>query len=78
MGMNIMAPVEGINYNFVMGMYVASLALGALFCVLEFVLAIEAVQGFYLIFSPFVPASLWCFFVRRNWLAGRSDKAKAE
>ena len=52
-------PAEGINYNFILGMYCFFLALGALFLCLEFVVHVEAVKGFYLIFSPFVPAFLW-------------------
>ena len=57
--MALFEPSEGINYNFILGMYVFFLSLGALFLGLEFGMKVEAVKGFYLIFCPFVPAFLW-------------------
>jgi hypothetical protein len=73
--MGLLAPAEGINYNFILGMYSFFLALGALFAGLEFILNVEAVKGFYLVFAPFVPAFLWCTVVRSAWL---SAKAKTD
>ena len=57
--MGVFEPAEGINYNFILGMYLFFLSLGTLFLALEFAFKVDAVQGFYLIFAPFVPASLW-------------------
>ena len=57
--MGMFEPAEGINYNFILGMYLFFLSLGSLFLALEFAFKVEAVQGFYLIFAPFVPALLW-------------------
>ena len=47
--MGLLSPAEGINYNFILGMYSFFLALGALFAGLEFVLNVEAVKGLSLI-----------------------------
>jgi len=58
--MALFQPSEGINYNFIMGMYVFFLSLGALFLGLEFGMKVDAVKGFYLIFCPFIPAFFWC------------------
>mmetsp|Transcript_21854 Transcript_21854/g.28319 ORF Transcript_21854/g.28319 Transcript_21854/m.28319 type:complete len:80 (-) Transcript_21854:1431-1670(-) len=76
--MGIFTPSESINYNFIAGMYLFFLGLGLLFFILEFIAKVNAVQGFYLIFCPFLPASLWCVIVRRKWLlaASAEDKAK--
>lgn len=74
--MGMFEPAEGINYNFILGMYLFFLSLGSLFLALEFAFKVEAVQGFYLIFAPFVPALLWCFVVRQRWLAAGGDKEK--
>ena len=57
--MGVFEPAEGINYNFILGMYLFFLSLGTLFLALEFAFKVDAVQGFYLIFAPFVPAFLW-------------------
>jgi len=73
--MGLLTPAEGINYNFILGMYSFFLALGALFAGLEFGMGVEAVKGFYLVFAPFVPAFLWCTVVRSAWL---SAKAKTD
>ena len=73
--MGLLAPAEGINYNFILGMYTFFLALGALFAGLEFGMGVEAVKGFYLVFAPFVPAFVWCTVVRSAWL---SEKAKTD
>ena len=67
-------PPEGINYNFILGMYSFFLALGALFAGLEFGMGVEAVKGFYLVFAPFVPAFLWCTVVRSAWLSAKAKK----
>eukprot|EP00630_Chrysocystis_fragilis_P000583 CAMPEP_0197394112 /NCGR_PEP_ID=MMETSP1165-20131217/4698_1 /TAXON_ID=284809 /ORGANISM="Chrysocystis fragilis, Strain CCMP3189" /LENGTH=77 /DNA_ID=CAMNT_0042919795 /DNA_START=75 /DNA_END=308 /DNA_ORIENTATION=+ len=62
-------PVEGINYNFILGMYLFFLAIGAVLVTLDVALGVEALKGLYLIFAPFLPATLWCLVVRRRWLA---------
>ena len=49
--MGMFEPAEGINYNFILGMYLFFLSLGSLFLALEFAFKVEAVQGFYLIFA---------------------------
>jgi hypothetical protein len=72
--MGLLAPAEGINYNFILGMYSFFLALGALFAGLEFVMGVEAVKGFYLVFAPFVPAFMWCTVVRSAWLSAKAKK----
>ena len=72
--MGLLTPAEGINYNFILGMYSFFLALGALFAGLEFVLNVEAVKGFYLVFAPFVPAFMWCTVVRSAWLSAKAKK----
>lgn len=69
----LVRPVDGINYNFIMGMYLFFDALGAVFLALE--TKIESVRGVSLVFAPFVPATVWCFFVRRRWL---NAKTKSE
>jgi len=73
--MGLVTPAEGINYDFIIGMYAFFLALGALFLGLEFGLEVEAVKGFYLVFAPFVPAFLWCTVVRGAWV---KTKAKTD
>eukprot|EP00635_Sarcinochrysidales_sp_CCMP3193_P008733 CAMPEP_0118897660 /NCGR_PEP_ID=MMETSP1166-20130328/4968_1 /TAXON_ID=1104430 /ORGANISM="Chrysoreinhardia sp, Strain CCMP3193" /LENGTH=69 /DNA_ID=CAMNT_0006836737 /DNA_START=163 /DNA_END=372 /DNA_ORIENTATION=- len=65
-----MAETE-INYSFILGMYVFFLSLGLVFAALEFGAGVDAVAGFYLIFAPFLPATMWCIVARRRWLAGK-------
>lgn len=73
--MMVFEPMSGINYDFVLGMYAFFLAIGAVLAALSLGLKVEALDGFYLIFAPFLPATLWCFVVRRNW---RQQKTKSE
>ena len=76
--MGLLAPAEGINYDFILGMYSFFLALGALFAGLEFVMGVEAVKGFYLVFAPFVPAFMWCTVVRSAWLERSKESIKSK
>jgi len=73
-------PAADVNYDFILGMYVFFLALGALFSALEFAARVDAVKGFYLVFAPFLPATAWCLVVRRRWLVAKKaqEKPKAE
>jgi hypothetical protein len=72
----LLTPSETINYNFVAGVYGA-------FAVLSIVLLVaqrftSAVDGFYIVFAPFLPCFLWSLLVRQRWLAVRSaDKSDA-
>ncbi|CAK5145438.1 unnamed protein product [Aphanomyces euteiches] len=71
---NIFEPAETINYNFVSGAYAA--------CSLIFVILLIAhqytdqVEGFYIVFAPFVPCLLWSLVVRKNWLAKQAEAVK--
>ncbi|KAJ8598374.1 hypothetical protein CTAYLR_002974 [Chrysophaeum taylorii] len=72
--MFLLRPVEGINYNFILGMYSVFLVLGAIFLILELTVDVQAIKGLYLIFVPFLPATLWCLIVRRRWLLEKGSK----
>lgn len=65
----LVRPVEGINYNVIMGMYLFFVACGFVVILVDLTIDIDAFNGLYLIFAPFLPATIWCFFVRRRWLA---------
>ncbi|OQR95544.1 hypothetical protein THRCLA_22119 [Thraustotheca clavata] len=59
-------PAETINYNFVAGMYgLFTLLFGVLYVLHSIT---EAVEGFYIVFSPFLPCFLWSLVVRHNWI----------
>ena len=73
--MSILSPSKDINYNFVAGMYALATLILVLLLVLDKVLQVTQVAGFYIIFAPFAPCLLWSLFVRSRWLA---DKAEAE
>ncbi|ETW00674.1 hypothetical protein H310_07237 [Aphanomyces invadans] len=64
---NIFSPVDSINYNFVSGVYgLCTVIFLGLLVIQRYT---DAVEGFYIVFAPFVPCLLWSLVVRRNWLA---------
>ena len=73
--MGLLAPAEGINYNFILGMY--SFFFGARRAVRGTGIrdGRGGREGLYLVFAPFVPAFMWCTVVRSAWL---SEKAKTD
>ncbi|ETV84589.1 hypothetical protein H257_03755 [Aphanomyces astaci] len=64
---NILSPVDTINYNFVAGVYGLCTVLFVLLLVIQ--RYTDSVEGFYIVFAPFLPCLLWSLVVRRNWLA---------
>ena len=76
----LLTPSDDINYNFVAGAYFfASLLCGALY--LGQRLGPEKdnpVEGFWIIFAPFVPCLVWALLIRAKWLAklGAVEKEK--
>jgi hypothetical protein len=74
--MGLLSPSKDINYNFVVGVYLAASVLCVLFYLGE-VLGPEKdnpVQGWWIIFSPFLPCLLWATALRSQWLA--AEKAE--
>jgi len=65
-----------INYNFVAGMYFFASVLFLILAVLDKVIMVHQVEGFYIIFSPFLPCLLWSLVVRSKWL--KQEKSKTE
>ncbi|KAF0682530.1 Aste57867_25328 [Aphanomyces stellatus] len=63
---NVFEPVETINYNFVSGVYAACTALFLILLAGHHYT--DAVEGFYIVFAPFIPCLLWSLVVRQNWL----------
>mmetsp|Transcript_16238 Transcript_16238/g.61868 ORF Transcript_16238/g.61868 Transcript_16238/m.61868 type:complete len:82 (+) Transcript_16238:291-536(+) len=71
-------PQEDINYDFVAGAYLfASLVAVALYSMENF-FDVKQVEGFYLIFAPFLPCLVWGLVMRSVWHAERRQKAKAD
>ncbi|CAM9487035.1 unnamed protein product [Discosporangium mesarthrocarpum] len=68
-------PSPDINYNAVVGAYLVCCTLLPLFYVLDKVRVynVEAIEGTWIVFSPFVPCLLWALVVRAKWIAGRKS-----
>lgn len=64
--MGLLTPSPTINYNFVSGVYAFFSALCVLLAVLH--KYTEAVEGFYIVLVPFLPALVWSLMVRARWL----------
>lgn len=64
--MGLFTPSPTINYNFVSGVYAFFSALCVLLAVLH--KYTEAVEGFYIVLVPFLPALVWSLVVRAQWL----------
>jgi hypothetical protein len=73
-----LTPSPDINYNFVAGVYLfATVLCAALY--LGQKLGPEndnPVEGFWIIFCPFVPGLLWATVMRARWLAQQAPAAK--
>ena len=61
-----------INYNFVVSMYAVASALFVLLLVLDKVLVVPQVEGYWIIFAPFIPCLLASFVLRSRWLKRRA------
>eukprot|EP00752_Nemacystus_decipiens_P014819 g13193.t1 len=60
---------RGINYNFVVGGYLAcSVIFGVLLC-LDKQFHVEAVEGSWVVFAPFLPCLWWALAMRSKWLS---------
>eukprot|EP00903_Cladosiphon_okamuranus_P014810 g13716.t1 len=77
--MVFMTPSLGINYNFVAGAYlVCSVIFGVLLC-LDKQFHVEAVEGGWVVFAPFLPCLAWALAMRSKWLAtGDGSKTKGD
>jgi hypothetical protein len=61
----LLTPRAGVNYDAVFKMYVFGTGLFLLFVVLQYVVqAGETVEGFWVIFAPFLPCAAWAQVVR--------------
>lgn len=69
---------DGINYNFVAVMYGAAIIILVLLVFLDKFMAVPQVEGFWIIFSPFLPCFLWSLVARRRWKQEMISKSKAE
>mmetsp|Transcript_29581 Transcript_29581/g.50964 ORF Transcript_29581/g.50964 Transcript_29581/m.50964 type:complete len:85 (-) Transcript_29581:2-256(-) len=74
----IFTPSEGINYNFVTGMYAIATFILVVLVILDKVVQVSQVSGFYIIFMPFAPCLLWSCIVRARWLAERNATGDGE
>ena len=70
-GFSLFKPSEGINYNFVVYTYAAASIIGAGLLGLDKVAGLPQVEGYWIIFSPFLPCLLWSLVVRQRWLKER-------
>ena len=59
-------PEEDINYNFILSAYViCSLICAALF-VADQLKVVDAIKGYWIVFSPFVLMTPWALFMRQR------------
>ena len=73
-------PTAGINYDVIALVQVAGALLAVLLAALHFA-GISEVEGFFVIFTPFVPSLAWVLLVRSKWkakLAAESKSAKSD
>jgi len=78
-GFSLLRPSEGINYNFVAGTYAAAVVLFVALLLLDKAAKVPQVEGFWIIFSPFVPCLAWALLVRSRWLKEEQQrKSKTE
>jgi len=66
-GFFLFRPAEGINYDFVVNMYAAASVVFATLAVLDRFMKVPQVEGYWIIFSPFLPCLLWALVVRSRW-----------
>jgi F0F1-type ATP synthase assembly protein I len=57
-------PQNDISYDFIAVMYFIAVIIGTVLYALDSVWAIEQVKGFWIIFVPFFPATLWVIYMR--------------
>ena len=61
-------PADGINYNFVTGTYAAAVAVFGVLLGLDKMAKVPQVEGFWIIFLPFIPCLAWSLIIRGRWL----------
>ena len=66
-GFFIFRPSDGINYDFVVNVYAAASVVFAALAVLDRFMKVPQVEGYWIIFSPFLPCLLWALVVRARW-----------
>ena len=54
-------PEDGISYQFILLVYVAASLVCLILLLLEHGLQLEAVKGYWIVFAPFLPGSVWAF-----------------
>ena len=67
-----------INYNFVVGMYTIASVIFVMLLILDKVVEVPQVEGFWIIFAPFIPCLLVSLVVRSRWLRRRSRKVPSK
>jgi hypothetical protein len=63
-----------INYNFVTGMYAIASLIFVVLIVLDKVVVVPQVEGFWIIFAPFIPCLLVSLPLRSRWLKRRTEE----
>ena len=65
-GKGMLTPSSDINYTLILCLYVFFSCLSIVLYLLQYVFDIEQVQGFYIVFLPFVPGTLYVESLRRK------------
>lgn len=68
---------EDINYNFILGAYIVCSIICALLFVCDHLNLLEAIKGYWIVFSPFPVMLPWAFFMRRQSIS-KFGKEKKE
>jgi hypothetical protein len=69
-------PNKDISYAFILYAYLAATVTFAVLLVLDLVAHIEAVKGYYIIFTPFIPCLVWAVFMKN--LADKRERASID
>ena len=70
------SPMDEINYDFIVGLY----GLGSVLCLIfaYFHFFTEYVQGYFIIFSLFLPALVWSLVIRHQWILQKESKTNVK
>jgi hypothetical protein len=66
--MAMFRPSDGINYNFVAGVYCFAVLICASLLALDKAIHVNQVEGYWIVFAPFIPCLVWSLVVRAAWL----------
>lgn len=72
-------PQKNISYSFILYSYAICSAIAVTLVGCEHILHLEAVHGYWIVFAPFIPCTIWAIVMKHYADAERSiEKAKVE